>query len=303
MRMYLSASANAMSTHVRGAYSSATPSSPQRNLAIPFATPNTPGKRLADAVRSTALSGSSAYQVVGSGAFLRGTTAEAIDDLDSLRNALSSFAHNPAFPSVSTDPGYSPKYKGFFERCEEAVQFLSSGLSNFAGIELGGWDTHDDQLAEHSEVLTVLARAVRGAHDVLLQSGQEFLIMVVSEFGRTVADNGSGTDHGVGGVCMAVGSTVKPGIYNCSHPTWGQSGGTPTGVAPWDLLVNTPSAGVFANAVVPVTDFRVPFVEVAKKFFGLDLQSLPVTGIGQGWRDIDQNLANLVEYRMLDFLN
>jgi uncharacterized protein (DUF1501 family) len=34
-----------------------------------------------------------------------------------------------------------------------------------------------------------------------------------SEFGRRIADNGSGTDHGAAGVAFAIGEGVKGGIY------------------------------------------------------------------------------------------
>ena len=37
--------------------------------------------------------------------------------------------------------------------------------------------------------------------------------MVFSEFGRRIDDNGSGTDHGSGGVAFVMGSNVKGGLY------------------------------------------------------------------------------------------
>ena len=41
----------------------------------------------------------------------------------------------------------------------------------------------------------------------------EALILMFSEFGRRVKDNGTGTDHGSGGVAFAIGDGVKGGLY------------------------------------------------------------------------------------------
>jgi len=40
------------------------------------------------------------------------------------------------------------------------------------------------------------------------------VLIMFSEFGRRVVDNGSGTDHGAAGVAFAIGDTVKGGHYS-----------------------------------------------------------------------------------------
>jgi uncharacterized protein (DUF1501 family) len=45
------------------------------------------------------------------------------------------------------------------------------------------------------------------------QASDNVLLFMFSEFGRRIADNGSGTDHGAAGVAFAVGEKVKGGIY------------------------------------------------------------------------------------------
>ena len=47
-------------------------------------------------------------------------------------------------------------------------------------------------------------------HDV----ADDTVIMVFSEFGRRIKDNGSGTDHGSGGVAFLIGNSVKGGQYS-----------------------------------------------------------------------------------------
>ena len=45
------------------------------------------------------------------------------------------------------------------------------------------------------------------------QASDNVLLFMFSEFGRRIADNGSGTDHGAAGIAFAVGEQVKGGIY------------------------------------------------------------------------------------------
>jgi uncharacterized protein (DUF1501 family) len=51
--------------------------------------------------------------------------------------------------------------------------------------------------------------------DDLKEHGREDdpLILVFSEFGRRIKDNGSGTDHGSGGVAFVIGGSVRGGLY------------------------------------------------------------------------------------------
>ena len=42
---------------------------------------------------------------------------------------------------------------------------------------------------------------------------EEVIMLVFSEFGRRVKDNGNGTDHGAGGVAFVIGDAVKGGQY------------------------------------------------------------------------------------------
>jgi uncharacterized protein (DUF1501 family) len=84
-----------------------------------------------------------------------------------------------------------------------------------AFVGLGGWDTHVDQggskgrLASHlssfGEGLAALARGLGGAW-------RDTVVVILSEFGRTVRENGDrGTDHGHGNVIWVAGGEVKGG--------------------------------------------------------------------------------------------
>jgi len=84
-------------------------------------------------------------------------------------------------------------------------------------VEIGGFDTHADQAADHPRLLTELATAVKAFYDDLAfgASGLEkkVLGMTFSEFGRTIYENGSlGTDHGWGTHALLFGGEIGNGF-------------------------------------------------------------------------------------------
>lgn len=80
----------------------------------------------------------------------------------------------------------------------------------------GGFDTHANQLGSHGDLLSQLATSVStflaDMKDASL--GREITVLVFSEFGRTVKENGSaGTDHGTAGPMFVAGPAVEAGVY------------------------------------------------------------------------------------------
>lgn len=76
---------------------------------------------------------------------------------------------------------------------------------------LGGFDTHDNQLAIHKNKLSELNDAVYSFYEDLKKSQQlqNVTIVVFSEFGRRVKDNGRGTDHGTAAPMFVIGGNNK----------------------------------------------------------------------------------------------
>jgi uncharacterized protein (DUF1501 family) len=113
------------------------------------------------------------------------------------------------------------------ERCADVLSEPAGPA--VAVLELGGWDSHAGQAAPDGR----LVRSLRGLSDVVegLTTGLAPLwsrccVVVASEFGRTVAVNGTrGTDHGTGGVCFVLGGGVAGGRVSGAWP----------GLAPGDL--------------------------------------------------------------------
>ena len=77
------------------------------------------------------------------------------------------------------------------------------------------FDTHAGQLANHPLLWNDTSRAVADFYEDLQEhnAGQDVMLLIFTEFGRRVHDNGSGTDHGSGGISFVVGETVKGGLY------------------------------------------------------------------------------------------
>jgi len=81
-----------------------------------------------------------------------------------------------------------------------------------AMIETDGWDTHTGQNARLATQLRNLDNLLGGLQEGLGAAWSKTVILVATEFGRTVAANGTGgTDHGTGAVAMMVGGAVQGG--------------------------------------------------------------------------------------------
>ena len=81
--------------------------------------------------------------------------------------------------------------------------------------ELGGFDTHGAQMGTQTDLLGHVSTAVSDFFDDLREhdAAEEVVMLVFTEFGRRVRDNGNGTDHGSGGGAFLIGDRVNGGIY------------------------------------------------------------------------------------------
>ncbi|MAN94900.1 MAG: hypothetical protein CL747_06535 [Chloroflexi bacterium] len=79
----------------------------------------------------------------------------------------------------------------------------------------GPFDTHAGELISHAKLWDEVAGAVGCLMDDLKEHGTEndASILIFSEFGRRIQDNGSGSDHGSGGVAFMIGGAVNGGTY------------------------------------------------------------------------------------------
>ena len=85
-------------------------------------------------------------------------------------------------------------------------------------VGIGGFDTHADQDVEggHPDLWGDISTSLDAFHQELtaLGAADDTLVLVYSEFGRRVEENGSkGTDHGTSAPMFAFGNAVVGGVY------------------------------------------------------------------------------------------
>jgi uncharacterized protein (DUF1501 family) len=139
--------------------------------------------------------------------YIRRTGIDALKGADVLAQAPSMYSSNVAYPNTTVG-GYMKN-------------IAQTHLANFGTRVLyttapyNSFDTHASQAAAHDRLWTDVSGSVKAFMDDLRahQASENVLLFMFSEFGRRIADNGSGTDHGAAGVAFAIGEKVKGGIY------------------------------------------------------------------------------------------
>jgi uncharacterized protein (DUF1501 family) len=106
-------------------------------------------------------------------------------------------------------------------------------------VSMGGFDTHQNLLGQHAELMADLDASLKGFRDALIAQGDfdSVVTMVGSEFGRTFTPNGNnlaaGSDHGWGGHMLFLGGPVNGGRLFGVHPDFRLNEGLDTGRGRW----------------------------------------------------------------------
>jgi uncharacterized protein (DUF1501 family) len=141
-----------------------------------------------------------------------------------------------------------------------ATLMRSLGGPEVAVIEAGGWDTHANQGGAKGALaqrLNGLDNALRALADELGPLWPQTAVLVVTEFGRTAAMNGTrGTDHGTGGCAFLAGGAVRGGRVIADWP----------GLSRTALLDN--------RDLRPTLDLRSVFKAVLDEHLRVDARSL-----------------------------
>ena len=154
-----------------------------------------------------------------------------------------------------------PQYKSSVEYGSDNLGQSLRTVANIHSADLGtrffytthgGFDTHASQMPMHSNLWTQVSRAVADFwNDMEEQSASDNIVMLLfSEFGRRVKENGQGTDHGSGGVAFAVGPRVKGGMYS-EYP-------------------ETRTEALADGDLAPTLDFRGVYATLLEDWMGLD---------------------------------
>lgn len=102
------------------------------------------------------------------------------------------------------------------------ARMIAAGLpTRVYYVSMRGFDTHANQQGAHARLMEQLGEGLSAFFGELKESGQDqrVLAMTFSEFGRRVAENGSGgTDHGAAAPLLLAGPSIKPGVHG-KHPS------------------------------------------------------------------------------------
>ena len=174
--------------------------------------------------------------------FLGQTGSNALKGADILRTA-------PEKYSSSIEYAANPIAQSM--RSAAQVLFADLGTRVFY-TQHGSFDTHSGELTSHAKLWQEVSGAIGDFYDDLKEHGREdeVVVLVFSEFGRRIKDNGSGTDHGSGGVAFVIGSEVKGGMYG-QYPSIREAD-----QLEGDLHFNN--------------DFRSTYSTIIENWFGLD---------------------------------
>jgi len=161
---------------------------------------------------------------------------------------------------LSTAPGMytsSVEYGGsqFSQWLKNVAQVHTAGLGSrvlYTGLNPGAFDTHANQPVALSKLWADVSAGVGDFYQDLKEhnADREVVILMFTEFGRRVQENGSGTDHGSGSVAFVIGDAVEGGLYG-EYPSL-----EPDKLDEGDLRWNN--------------DFRSTYATLLEKWMGLD---------------------------------
>ena len=179
---------------------------------------------------------------------LHGAGRESFDALSILKKTRAT-AYVPANGAVYPAAAFGRNLR-------QIAQLIKADVGlQVAFAEVDGWDTHANQGNAKGQLagrLGTFAQSLAALHQDLGDRMDDVVVITMSEFGRTVKQNGNrGTDHGHGTCFFALGGAVKGGKVYGDWPT----------LAP-DRLFEGRDLAV-------TTDFRDVFGEICTNHFGL----------------------------------
>jgi uncharacterized protein (DUF1501 family) len=150
-------------------------------------------------------------------------------------------------------------------RAVAGAMFRGLGTKVF-WVQTGGFDTHATQNtnaanAGYSNLMGTLDTALTAFYTDIRNQGllQNTMIVLFSEFGRRISENGSGgTDHGAAGLMMTIGGSVQGGIH-----------GTAASLQPGNPTLENNS-----NDVTWETDFRSVYASIIDNWLGANSVSI-----------------------------
>ncbi len=156
-----------------------------------------------------------------------------------------------------TTPSYESSVEYGADPIAQSLRAVSTIHTADVGTRLfyttyGSFDTHSSQTTLHTKLWTDVSRAIADFWDDLREhdADQNVVMLLFSEFGRRVKENGLGTDHGSAGASFVIGPGVKGGMYS-EYP-------------------ETRAEALVDGDLEPNQDFRGVYSTILEDWLGLD---------------------------------
>jgi uncharacterized protein (DUF1501 family) len=184
-------------------------------------------------------------------AFVNGSAISALATLDRVAQ-VAAYAPSVTYPN-----------NGFGQALRAVAGAMSRGIgTKIFWVQTGGYDTHAGQNTNngaYANLMSMLNDGLTAFYNDLRNQGLlgDTVILQFSEFGRRINENGSnGTDHGAGGLMMAIGGSIRGGIYGSA--------------ANLNPVPDNPTLENNGNDVRFETDFRSVYAKIIDSWLGAD---------------------------------
>jgi uncharacterized protein (DUF1501 family) len=167
--------------------------------------------------------------------YLGDTGLEALKGADILKAAPQKYTSGVEYADTSV----AQRLKGIAQ-----VHLADLGTRIFY-CDYGSFDSHANQLGMHAGLWTDVSEAISDFFADLREhdAADNVIMLLFSEFGRRVRDNGSGTDHGAAGPAFVIGEPVQGGQYG-EYPSRKAKD-----LQQGDLVPNLDFRGLYASAL------------------------------------------------------
>jgi uncharacterized protein (DUF1501 family) len=172
------------------------------------------------------------------------------------RNMGNAFAALDRVGAVDTTTAQVYPTSPLGDALKDAAALVKADVGvKLVALDSGGWDHHSDQLARIENLGSDLAGCLAAFHADLGSDAARTVVVVMTEFGRRVAENGGGgTDHGHGGIMLVQGGGVHGGVVHLKDGAW-------PGLAPAQLYNG--------EDLQVTTDFRDVLAEILDRHMGI----------------------------------
>ncbi|MCP5097771.1 MAG: DUF1501 domain-containing protein [Chloroflexi bacterium] len=140
--------------------------------------------------------------------------------------------------------------QGFGQAMQMIAQLIKADVGvEVACVDLGGWDTHVAQggsVGQMANLMGELAQGVAAFYEDVQERMNRITVVIMSEFGRRLQENGGlGTDHGHGNMMMVMGGGINGGQVFANWPGLHET----QLVGPGDLAITTDYRDVLGELI------------------------------------------------------